>query len=155
MNDPLTATNSTRLPTKSIYLDGEFLRFSHKFLFMPKETLAQWYTMEFIYSCLIDVSRWSFRCSPDSQQDLAIKIRLKCVFASLFRGLRVESMFWISSPDIHHSLSNRNVFIPSRCCFSWKQLFYPFFRRRVSGPNEYIKHVEGTKGRFGATEALK
>lgn len=71
------------------------------------------------------------------QQDLAIKIRLKCFFPSpffcIFSGISVESMFEISRPIyiIHYLIE----MCFSSFLFSWKQLFFCFFKmtRTFSG----------------------
>jgi hypothetical protein len=63
----------------------------------------EWYTMDFIYFCLIDVSR------IQKIQDLAIKIRLKCFFFRFLYLFFVQ--FFVLLRDIHHSLSNREIFV--------------------------------------------
>lgn len=60
-----------RLPLKkSIYQDGEDFSVDCLGSFHYKEMLneLEWYTMDFIYFRLIDVSRWSFCCSLDANK---------------------------------------------------------------------------------------
>lgn len=63
------------------------------------------------------------------QQDSAIKIRLKC-FSSFFRAFfwdfRASQCFESFFLDIHHSLSNREMFFSAFCSFKKTIFDHPF-----------------------------
>lgn len=71
INERLAVRVAKIKTTKSIYQDAD-VPFHLISILAPlsKLTLSEspWYTMEFIYFRLIDVSRWSFRCSPDANK---------------------------------------------------------------------------------------